>query len=355
MESEINVDRAGLDALIADLGRSTRISIHLDDSQTEHGAPKFKVKGDDPRVYAVDADLLPAFAALLAAPTPRKACHDYKSAVRMLRRRGLELGGVDFDTMLAGFLVNPGKPEPKLIDLYHEHLAPLGGNAAVGSEPTLIDALRETLTRKLKENSLDALFNDIELPVARGLADIEDAGIGVDAAAIDAISSEFAGQLKRLERECFDLAGREFNLNSPIQLREVLFDGLKLPSKGLRKTKSGVSTDADTLEKLATAHPLPAKLLEYRTISKLKSTYTDALPSLIDPANGRIHTSFHQAVTATGRLSSTDPNLQNIPTRSEEGRRIRRAFVSAPVSSCFLPTIRRSSCGYWRICPKIRP
>jgi DNA polymerase I len=330
VESEVNVDGAGLDALIAELSRSTRISIHLEDNKPDDGPPKFKVKGDGPRVYAVDADLLPAFEALLAAPTPRKACHDYKSTLRMLRRRGLELGGVDFDTMLAGFLVNPGKSEPQLIDLYHEHLAPLGGNATVGSEPTLIDALRETLTRKLKENSLDALFNDIELPVARGLADVEDAGIGVDAAAIGAISSEFAGQLKRLERECFDLAGREFNLNSPIQLREVLFDGLKLPSKGLRKTKSGVSTDADTLEKLATAHPLPAKLLEYRTISKLKSTYTDALQSLIDPANGRIHTSFHQAVTATGRLSSTDPNLQNIPTRSEEGRRIRRAFVSAP-------------------------
>jgi DNA polymerase I len=113
-------------------------------------------------------------------------------------------------------------------------------------------------------------------------------------------------------------------------LREVLFDSLKLPSKGLRKTKSGISTDADALEKLASVHPLPAKLLEYRTIAKLKSTYTDALPNLIDPVSGRIHSSFHQAVTTTGRLSSTDPNLQNIPTRTEEGRRIRRAFVSAP-------------------------
>jgi DNA polymerase-1 len=159
---------------------------------------------------------------------------------------------------------------------------------------------------------------------------MESFGIGVDAAALRAISAEFGEQLARLERECYELAGHEFNLNSPIQLRDVLFDKLKLSAKGLKRTKSGFSTDADTLEKLAAVHPLPRKLIEYRTIAKLKSTYSDSLPGLIDPATGRIHTSFHQALTATGRLSSTDPNLQNIPTRSEEGRRIRRAFVCAP-------------------------
>ena len=125
------------------------------------------------------------------------------------------------------------------------------------------------------------------------------------------------------------MAGREFNLNSPVQLRDILFTHLGLSVKGLKKTKSGYSTDADTLEKLAGVHPMPQKLLEYRAIAKLKSTYSDALPELIDPSTGRIHTSFHQALTATGRLSSSDPNLQNIPTRSEEGRRIRRAFVAA--------------------------
>jgi DNA polymerase-1 len=154
-------------------------------------------------------------------------------------------------------------------------------------------------------------------------------GIGADAKALKVIAAEFGEELSRLERECFELAGREFNLNSPIQLREILFNQLKLSSKGLKKTKSGFSTDADALEKLAAAHPLPRKLLEYRAIAKLKSTYADALPALLDPATGRIHTSFHQALTATGRLSSTDPNLQNIPTRTEEGRRIRRAFVPA--------------------------
>ena len=173
---------------------------------------------------------------------------------------------------------------------------------------------------------------------------------------IDAISAEFGAQLERLERECFELAGREFNLNSPIQLREVLFNELKLSAKGLKKTKSGFSTDADTLEKLAAVASAAgqAARIPYDLPSSNRPIPT-RLPSLIDPANGRIHTSFHQALTATGRLSSTDPNLQNIPTRSEEGRRIRRAFVSAPVSCCFRPTIRRSNCGFWPIFRQTRP
>ncbi len=168
------------------------------------------------------------------------------------------------------------------------------------------------------------------MPVARVLAEMESAGIAVDAGALAALSSEFGIELARLERECFEIAGHPFNLSSPIQLRDLLFTELKLSTKGLKKTKSGFSTDADTLEKLAEVHPLPRKLLEYRGLAKLKSTYSDSLPLLMDPADGRIHTRYHQAAPATGRISSTDPNLQNIPTRSEAGRRIRRAFVPRP-------------------------
>jgi DNA polymerase-1 len=168
------------------------------------------------------------------------------------------------------------------------------------------------------------------LPVARILAEMEATGIAVDGQALKTISAELGAKLERMEQNCYLLAGRKFNLNSPIQLRQVLFDDLKLSAKGLKKTKGGFSTDADTLEKLAAVHPLPRQLLEYRGLAKLKSTYSDALPLLIDSATGRLHTSFHQALTATGRLSSTEPNLQNIPTRTEEGRRIRRAFVAAP-------------------------
>ncbi|MGH7934445.1 MAG: DNA polymerase I, partial [Candidatus Binataceae bacterium] len=279
--------------------------------------------------FVLGADLMARSAPLLGAPVPLKACHDLKSQLVRFRTYGVELAGVDFDTMLAGFLVNPGKAEPSLDSLYHEHLAPFG-NAPAISEPEIIETLRETLGARLKDLELERLFNEIELPVARVLAAMEEAGIAVDAAALNTISREAAAQLGRLERECFELAGCEFNLNSPTQLRQVLFTGLKLSAKGLKKTKSGYSTDADALEKLAQTHPLPAKILEYRTIAKLKSTYSDALPALISPADGRVHTSFHQALTATGRLSSSEPNLQNIPTRSEEGRRIRRAFVPQP-------------------------
>jgi DNA polymerase I len=281
--------------------------------------------------YVLSAANIAAAAPLLGAATPHKSCHDLKEHLRRLKSRyGVELAGVDFDTMLAGFLVNPGRPEPSLTNLYHDYLAPLGGNREPGSEPELIAALRKTLTPKLLENGLESLFSDIELPVARILAEMEETGIAVDGEALKAISAELGTKLEHMERESYRLAGRQFNLNSPIQLRQVLFDDLKLSAKGLKKTKGGFSTDADTLEKLAAVHPLPRQLLEYRAIAKLKSTYSDSLPQLIDPATGRLHTSFHQALTATGRLSSTEPNLQNIPTRTEEGRRIRRAFVAAP-------------------------
>src|SRR5262249_10211548 len=153
-------------------------------------------------------------------------------------------------------------------------------------------------------------------PLAEVLASMELAGIALDAAALGAMSRELAETLERVLAEIHGLAGGEFNVGSPIQLREVLFDRLKLSSKGVEKTKPGLSTDVDVLTKLAAEHPLPAKILEYRQLAKLKSTYVDALPALVDPETGRLHTSFNQTVAATGRLSSSDPNLQNIPVRT---------------------------------------
>lgn len=367
---EHQVVSADVPALIARLARAPRLALHLeagetragiiegdsDDTSEANGALDFKggakpgasaaatpaassadgtglkiaAEGES-ETWALSAESIAAAAPLLAAAAPPKTVHDLKEHLHLLKSRfGVELAGVDFDTMLAGFLVNPGRSEPSLIDLYHDYLAPLGGNREPGSEPELIAALRKALLPKLKEYGLEALFNEIELPVARILAEMEETGIAVDGEALKAISAELGAKLERMERECYRLAGRQFNLNSPIQLRQVLFDDLKLSVKGLKKTKGGFSTDADTLEKLAAIHPLPRQLLEYRAIAKLKSTYSDALPQLIDRATGRLHTSFHQALTATGRLSSTDPNLQNIPTRTEEGRRIRRAFVAGP-------------------------
>ncbi len=296
------------------------------------GSARLKIGAEgENETYGLAGASIAAAAPLLSAATPPRSVHDLKEHLwRLKSGYGVELAGVDFDTMLAGFLVNPGRAEPSLINLYHDYLAPLGGNRDPGSEPELIAALRKALMPKLAENGLESLFSDIELPVARILGEMEETGIAVDGAALKAISAELGAKLERMEQNCYLLAGRQFNLNSPIQLRQVLFDDLKLSAKGLKKTKGGFSTDADTLEKLAAVHPLPRELLQYRAIAKLKSTYSDALPQLIDPATGRLHTSFHQALTATGRLSSTEPNLQNIPTRTEEGRRIRRAFVAAP-------------------------
>ena len=374
-EREHEVESGEVGALIARLARAPRLALHLDTDEIRPSAVAADLEtdrspqtngsldfGDDVKtgvpaisgsssgsisdtsderlklgaegeseIYLLPAASIAAAAPLLGAAIPPKSCHDLKEHLHHLKSRyGVELAGVDFDTMLAGFLVNPGRAEPSLTDLYHDYLAPLGGNREAGSEPELVAALRKALIPKLADNGLESLFTDIELPVARILAEMEETGIAVDGDALKAISTELGAKLELMEKECYRLAGRQFNLNSPIQLRQVLFDDLKLSAKGLKKTKSGFSTDADTLEKLAAVHPLPRQLLEYRAIAKVKSTYSDALPQLIDPATGRLHTSFHQALTATGRLSSTEPNLQNIPTRTEEGRRIRRAFVAAP-------------------------
>jgi DNA polymerase I len=331
ISEEVQADGETLPAVLTELTQASRLALHLGGDQS--GAIVLKLKGaEESRVHVLGRQSFPAAGELLATASPSKICHDLKRHIGLFRRYDIELGGVDFDTMLAGFLINPGKPEPSIVDLYHEHLAPLGGDASAGSDPAVIEALRPTLAGKLKDDNLQFLFDEIELPLAGVLADMEAAGIGIDGEALKAMSAEFAAQLRRIELDCYELAGREFNLNSPIQLRDILFAHLGLSVKGLKKTKSGYSTDADTLEKLAGVHPMPQKLLEYRAIAKLKSTYCDALPELIDPPTGRIHTSFHQALTATGRLSSSDPNLQNIPTRTEEGKRIRRAFVPAPGS-----------------------
>ena len=167
---------------------------------------------------------------------------------------------------------------------------------------------------RLERDGLAPLFKDVEMPLAAVLADMEETGILIDSAALRAMGEEFGASARRPGgAECFKLAGREFNLNSPNQLREILFNELKLPTKGLKKTKSGYSTDVDVLTKLAASHELPRRLLEYRTLAKLKSTYVDALPAMVNPRTGRVHTSFHQALTATGRLELDRPQSAEHP------------------------------------------
>ena len=308
------------------LRNAPRIAIDL--STDADGHPQLQLASIE-KAFVLDGASVASAATLLESAEPPKSCHDLKTQLGAFSRLGINLQGADFDTMLAAFLVNSGQDEPTLTELYHEYLAPLGRSTPPGTSAELVTRLHVALSARLDADRLRSLFDDIEMPVASILAAMEASGINIDGEALKTISKEFAEQMAGLERECYQLAGREFNLNSPNQLREVLFTDLKLSAKGLKKTKSGFSTDADTLEKLALVHPMPRKLLEYRTISKLKSTYADSLSEVIHSGTGRIHTTWNQAQVPTGRVSSHDPNLQNIPTRSEEGRRIRRAFIPA--------------------------
>jgi DNA polymerase I len=247
--------------------------------------------------------------------------------VALAQRRVRWVGGIDL--ALAAYCLNPSAPDHGLAALAEEYLGwPAAQAASAAGAARAAQALYPILMERLRQAGLEKLFREVESPLADVLAEMELAGIAVDVDALGHMSAEFAESLERLMGEIHALAGGPFNIGSPPQLREVLFERLKLPTKGVRKGKTGLSTDADVLAKLAGLHPLPQKILDWRQLSKLKSTYVDALPSLVDSTTGRLHTSFNQTVAATGRLSSSDPNLQNIPIRTEEGRRIRAAFVA---------------------------
>jgi len=186
--------------------------------------------------------------------------------------------------------------------------------------------IRPVAAGKIREAALEDLYHKVEMPLVDVLAAMEQRGVLVDRKQLAEMSAQFDELLSRSEEKIYGLAGERFNINSPKQLQVILFDKLKL-AKG-RKIKEGYSTDVETLTALARSHELPAEILAYRSIAKLKSTYVDALPAMVHPQTGRIHTSYNQTVTATGRLSSSNPNLQNIPIRTPEGRRIRQAFVA---------------------------
>ncbi len=283
---------------------------------------------------------------LLEDAAVRKVSAHAKRDRIVLGRLGVDLAGLGFDALLASYLIDPGRRGYALEDLAFEYLgerrsagsagvasadAPAGVTAvATGSEAELLLRLDAPMTRHLDSEGLLPIFDDMEMPLVAVLADMERAGVRVDVELLASMSREMEAQLQALTREIHTLAKGEFNINSPIQLREVLFDRLGLKSaKKTAKTRAA-STAEDVLEELALVHELPRRILEYRSVQKLKSTYVDALPALVNPETGRIHATFNQTVAATGRLSSTDPNLQNIPIRTPEGRRIREAFVAEP-------------------------
>ena len=287
---------------------------------------------------------------LLEEANVKKCGQNIKYDMIVLSRAGVQLRGVDFDTMVASYLLNPSGRQHNLDTLSLENLnhkmipisdligtgkkqismaeVPISRAAEYACEDADITLqLRKLFEPKLRSLELDDLFRAVEMPLVSVLAEIEMKGVSIDVTFLGSMSEKLKQDLNVLEEEIYSLAGEQFNINSPKQLAVILFEKLNL--RIVRRTKTGPSTDVSVLEELAKEHELPRKILEYRQLMKLKSTYVDALPQLVHPETGRIHTSFNQTVTATGRLSSSEPNLQNIPIRTEIGREIRKAFVPA--------------------------
>ncbi len=281
---------------------------------------------------------------LLHDPQRTKVVHDLKATLLAFHRIGVTLAPPYVDTMVADYLLNPNRRDHGLETIAMERMGEWFGSdqknqaqpqslfdidtgsreQATGAVVSLVK-LEPILTKQLEEQGSLKLFAEVEMPLVPVLADIERNGFLLDVQGLGGLSQELERELDRMMDTIAGLAGGEFNINSPKQLATVLFE--KLGLKPLRKTKTGYSTDEDTLTQLASQHDLPAQILNYRSLSKLKSTYVDALPELVRPETKRLHTSLNQTVAATGRLSSTDPNLQNIPVKGEYGLRIREAFI----------------------------
>ncbi|HET9345561.1 MAG TPA: DNA polymerase I [Candidatus Limnocylindrales bacterium] len=313
------------------------VSLLADDPRPRRGTPlALAVAGADGRVVAADgAEAADALQHLLEDAATPLVGHEVKPI--LVARFGEDLAAdpppIAFDTQIAAYILNAALRSQTIADVVAEQLdqilppaAELPATARAGLEALSAIAVREPLERRLADEQLDRLFREVELPLIPVLARMEAVGVALDSDALAVLDREFAAEIERLEREIYTDVGHEFNLGSPKQLEQVLFFELNLP-KG-RRTKTGFSTDASVLEDLRPAHPMIDKLLEWRVYTKLRSTYVEALPTLISEQDGRLHTTFHQAVASTGRLSSSDPNLQNIPIRTALGRRIRGAFVA---------------------------
>lgn len=255
-------------------------------------------------------------------------CHDGKAMMWLLHAHGIKLNNLGFDTMVAAYLLNPASSNFDIEDLALEYLGivlPTKGEASLATQADSLIKLKDILHHRLREDQEERLFCEVELPLVTVLAEMELAGVAVDKEMLQVMSKDLGERIHTLDQEIFEMAGEVFNINSPKQLGVILFEKLKLPV--IKKTKTGYSTDASVLEELAPKHEIVDKILRHRQLAKLKSTYADGLAGLIDKKTKRLHTTLHQTVTTTGRLSSAEPNLQNIPIRLELGRRIRKVFV----------------------------
>ncbi len=307
------------------------------------------VRGPESARLLDETTTLDALRPILANPETEKVGQNVKYDMLVLDRAGIQVGGPVTDTMVLSYLLESGERNHNLDQLSQRLLdhamMPITDLIGKGKNQLTMDQvdvarvsyyagedadatwrIEEILAPKIRDENLWTLYADLERPLIHVLAGMERIGVKVDVAMLGRLSTEFASRLEAIETDIYKEAGHPFNIGSGPQLRQVLFDELKLPS--LQKTPGGEpSTAVEVLEELAASHPLPRLLIQHRQLAKLKSTYLDALPALVHPEDGRVHASFNQVVTATGRLSSSDPNLQNIPVRSEDGRQIRQAFI----------------------------
>lgn len=280
-----------------------------------------------------NADIKKA-ASILMDPNLKKIGYDLKKLTLFFKDKGTQISGLCFDTMIAAYLIDPSKSDYSLESIAWDYLVLALKKIDAQAASDIIARLRPILEQALKEKSLDGLFYNIEMPLIDILVEMESNGVSVDIDILKALSKDIESKLIKLVEDIYAQSGQEFNINSPKQLRDVLFEKLKLPV--IKRIKSGPSTDEDVLRQLTSHHKLPILLLEYRRLMKLKSTYIDTLPALVNPKTGRIHASFSQVATGTGRLACSQPNLQNIPIKNEIGKEIRRAIVASGGSKSYL-------------------
>ncbi|HTM68749.1 MAG TPA: DNA polymerase I [Candidatus Binatia bacterium] len=339
-------DVKALSAAVSSLAKADAVGFRFVTETNDPVAPKAIALGlaDAKHVYIVSGAALrdgKPFLVKFFAGKSQKICHDLKRELKVLAAAGLPADGPFFDLMIASYLLHSGERRHALSAiLAYERGVPLDEEkeerpetrtARLPVELSHFVPLAGQFGKELKEQRLVKLMDEIELPLAAVLAKMETDGIALDIPYFKKLSAEVGGELKKLTAKIYKLAGEEFNINSPLQMKVVLFEKLGISPLGLKKTQKGgtLSTAASELEKLKDAHPIIGEILRYRELSKLQSTYIEALPPLVHPKTGRIHAEFNQTVAATGRLSSANPNLQNIPTsETEYGKRVRNGFIS---------------------------
>ncbi len=367
VETIIVRDEAALSELVDALNRASAITFDVESTSTDQMAADLvgiALSPDGERGYYIpvghdDAEQLPlqtvldALRPALTNPKIPKYAHNASYDLVVMQRYGIDVTPITFDTMIGEWLRDPGSPNLGLKNLARAKLSvnmteikdligsgkkqltmnqvPVERAAPyAAADAVYTHRLVGLLQPELEEEALMPLFESLEMPLVPVVAEMERTGVLIDTEFLAQMSEVLSGQLKGVEQEVFALAGMEFNINSPKQLNDVLFDKLGVAAEGVRRTSHGFSTAADVLDSLRGEHPVIEKILQYREISKLKSTYVDALPALMNPRTGRVHTNFNQTGSATGRMSSSNPNLQNIPIRTDMGREVRRAFITPP-------------------------